>query len=194
MRLFVAIDLDEAARSAIAREQKRIASAIGRDNADKALTWVAADRMHLTLVFLGEVADAAAPAIVEAVGRDVAQVPFDAVLGGVGVFPPDTSRKPPRVLWLGVGEGAAAIVSVQREMASRVSALGQGLDDRPFHPHLTLARWRRSVWSDRRRVDAAAGPHAIARMCVDHVTLYRSLLSSAGPSYTPLARANLLRS
>jgi 2'-5' RNA ligase len=190
MRLFLAIELDDAARAAITAEQKRIASAIDRE---KALTWVAADRAHLTLVFLGEVPDPSVPAIVEAVNRDVGHAPFDVVFAGVGVFPPESARKPPRVLWLGLVDGGDETIAVHRTMSARIAGLGVTIEDRGFHPHLTLARWRRSAWSDRRRVADAASDGPIARIRVDHVTLFQSRLSSSGPSYTPLARANLLR-
>ncbi|HYM23275.1 MAG TPA: RNA 2',3'-cyclic phosphodiesterase, partial [Vicinamibacterales bacterium] len=192
MRLFIAIDLDEAARAAIAKEQERIASVIDRE---KTLTWAAPGRMHLTLVFLGEVPDAAAAAIVDVAGRSIGAEPFDAAFAGIGVFPPDGSRKPPRVLWLGVTAGAEGIAAIRRETAARLTAVGAPIEDRPFNPHLTLARWRRSTWSDRRRVEAIAHGDVIARVIarirVDHTTLYQSRLSSAGPSYTALARANL---
>ena|ERR1051325_3636155 len=191
MRLFAAIDLDEGARAAIAKEQKRIAAAIDRE---KALTWVAADRMHLTLVFLGEVADAAARPMIDAMHAPIDRDPFDVVFATVGVFPADShgrERKPPRVLWLGVTTGADAVIAVQRAVAARLSNVGAAIEDRPFRPHLTLARWRRSAWSDRRRVADAARSDAIAAIRVDRVTLYQSRLSSSGPSYTPLARATL---
>ena len=190
MRLFIAIDLDDAARASIAREQKRIAAAI--DSAEKDLTWVAVDRMHLTLVFLGEVADGPAAGLVEAMAAPIPHAPFEVAFGGVGVFPPAGARKPPRVLWIGLAEGAQETVAVQRTVASRVTARGATIEDRAFHPHLTLARWRRSVWSDRRRAEDHARPGIVARVHVDHVTLVQSRLSSAGPSYTALARANLV--
>jgi 2'-5' RNA ligase len=194
MRLFVAIDLDDAARSAIGREQKRIAAAIYTGG--KALTWAAVDRMHLTLVFLGEVPDPLAARFVEAMRTPVMQPPFEAVFGGLGVFPPDRGergRKPPRVLWLGVAGGAEATIRLQKEVRARLARLGAAIEERDFHPHLTLARWKRSVWSDRRRAADAAPAGDVARIHVDHVTLVQSRLSSTGPSYTRLARANLLR-
>src|SRR5438309_1945200 len=132
MRLFIAIELDDAARAAIAAEQKRIASAIDRE---KTLTWVAADRMHLTLVFLGEVPDALLPAIAGAANRDVGHAPFDAVFAGVGVFPPERARKPPRVLWLGLAAGGDETIAVQRTIAARIAGLGLTIEDRGFHPH-----------------------------------------------------------
>ena len=55
MRLFIAVDLDDTARAAIAAEQKRVAAALG--DARSAMKWVKPEHMHLTLVFLGEVSD-----------------------------------------------------------------------------------------------------------------------------------------
>jgi len=192
VRLFLAIDLDDAARAAIAREQKRMAAAI--DRGEKALAWVAVDRMHLTLVFLGEVPDAPAARLVEAMAAPIARAPFAITFGGVDVFPPERARKPPRILWIGLAEGAEQTAAVREAVAARATAAGATFDDRAFHPHLTLARWRRSVWSDRRRAAELARPGVIARIAVDHVTLFQSRLSSAGPSYTALARANLFAS
>ena len=67
---------------------------------------------------------------------------------------------------------------------------GIALESRPFHPHLTLARWRTSRPSDRRRVEAA-DTHDVARIEVRDVSLIRSRLSPAGPTYTVLSRGSL---
>jgi 2'-5' RNA ligase len=186
MRLFIAIDLDEAARAAIADEQRRLKSVIGETRS--AIKWVRPDHMHLTLVFLGEVAEAHAPAIVDAIGEPVTQAPFDLGLGGIGVFPP---RGAPNVLWLGAAAGEKESIELQRELADRVQRLGVALERRPFHPHLTLARWKTSRGADRARALAAGSDRAVATVHVDHTTLYQSRLSPAGPTYTPLARATL---
>jgi len=106
------------------------------------------------------------------------------------VFPP---RGAPRVLWVGVVAGVLPLSELQRELAQRIAALGIALEDRPFHPHLTLARWRESRSSDRERALTAAPRGVIARACVGGATLYQSRLSASGPSYTALARANLTR-
>jgi len=186
MRLFVAADLSEAARAAVAKEQARIASAT---EGGGTLKWVAPDHAHLTLVFLGEVADARVPPIVDALGRDVPLDAFEVSLETIGMFP---ARGAPRVLWLGVGPGAALLGDLQKELARRVDALGVPLEPRPFHPHLTLARWRDSRASDRERVMGAARRGAIARVRIDGATLFQSRVSSAGSAYTALARANLI--
>jgi len=186
MRLFIAVDLDDEARAAIADEQRRLKVAF--DDGRSSIKWVRADHMHLTLVFLGEVPEARAPAIVDTVNQPVARPPFDLVFAGIGVFPP---RGAPNVLWVGAAAGEADSIGLQRELADRVRRLGVEIDQRPFHPHLTLARWKTSRGADRSRALAARRDGAIARVHVDHATLYQSRLSSAGPTYTPLARATL---
>jgi len=186
MRLFVAVDLSEEARAAMAAVQTRIAAALAGGSAS--LKWVRPEQLHLTLVFLGNVAEARVPAVVEAAGRDVGAAPFDMVLDGVGAFPP---RGAPRVLWAGVTEGAAELAAVQRELVTRVTAVGLVVDTRPFHPHLTLGRWRQSSPRDRTRACATGPPNAMARVRVRRTTLYESRLSPSGPTYTALAHANL---
>jgi RNA 2',3'-cyclic 3'-phosphodiesterase len=185
MRLFVAIDLDEDARLAIAALQQRLVKTLGADGSIKT---VDPDRMHLTLAFLGEIADRDVPAILDTLSMDIVVRRFAAVFQGVGVFPP---RGAPRILWLGIGDGSAEVVEVQQVVARRLEGLGIALEPRPFHPHLTLARWRTSRPADRPRVLSADSRCAVARVNVDHVTLYQSRLSPAGPAYTTLTRANL---
>jgi RNA 2',3'-cyclic 3'-phosphodiesterase len=186
MRLFIAVDLDAAARAAVAAEQQRIASALSESRSS--IRWVHADHIHLTLVFLGEVPEAQAETITRAVDLPVEAPPFQMTLQGVGVFP---RHGAPRAAWIAVTDGATEVVALQRELAQRLAVEGISIESRPFQPHLTLGRWRRSRSSDRRRMLAAASPAVVARTSVSQATLYHSRLSSAGPTYTALAHANL---
>jgi 2'-5' RNA ligase len=186
MRLFVAADLPDTVRDALAVEQARIRSALAES--DSSLKWVKPQHAHLTLVFIGNVEDARVPAVVDAVSADIDLSAIDVTFEGAGAFPP---RGAPRVLWIGVGSGARELVELQRVVASRIATLGLRLEDRAFHPHLTLARWRESRPTDRSRALAAAPGSVVARAQVDGATLYQSRLSPSGPAYTALARANL---
>lgn len=185
MRLFAAIDLTDEVRGAIAAEQKRIAAIVGKG---ASLRWVRPAHMHLTLVFLGEVAEAAVPQIVDALSPSFAIARFTAVFDHLGVFPPHGG---PRVLWLGVTEGAGETVDLQRQVVQRLERVGVPLEPRPFHPHLTLGRWRNSRPSDARRALEADGQAVVARLPVDGVTLYQSQLGPAGPTHTARVRATL---
>lgn len=187
MRLFIAVDLNDEARAAIAAEQKRIGAAL-RDVSRSVLKWVRVEHMHLTLLFLGEVEEERARSVVDAVGEPIAAAPFELAFGGIGMFPP---RGRPNVLWIGVTAGAAPTVALEQTLKQRIEGVGIDVEQRPFHPHLTLARWRESRERDRSHVEEVAGDRTIARVRVDHATLYQSRLGPAGPAYTELARANL---
>lgn len=182
MRLFVAIDLPPDAKQAIGDEQQRIAGRL------TAIRLVKPTQLHLTLVFLGEVADVHVPAAIAAMSADVPLAPFGVAFGGAGVFP---SRGAPRAFWIGIAAGVSALEALQGIVADRVRSLGLPLESRPYSPHLTLGRWRESTSSQRRRVEEASTPARIAAMRVDRAVLYQSRLSSGGPDYTPLAHATL---
>jgi 2'-5' RNA ligase len=186
MRFFVAIDLDDPARAAIAEEQKRLIRAFGR--ADRSLRWVRPDQMHLTLVFIGNVEDERAPIVIDMMREDIGMPPFTIAFARIGVFPPHGA---PNVLWLGIGGGADAAIAVQRAVAERLEKVGVPRERRPYYPHLTLARWRTSRPSDRRRVADASRDDEVARVDVGAVTLYRSHLSSKGSTYEVLTKARL---
>jgi 2'-5' RNA ligase len=180
MRLFTAIDLTGEARSAIGAEQARIRHAMAHQ--DRALRWVRPEHMHLTLVFLGEVADADVAAATEAMAGELNLAPFTVVFGGLGTFPPD---RPPRVLWIGVAQGGRETIELERVVRKRLADAGLSVDNRPYHPHLTLARWRESRGADRRIV--AGGPPVVASVPVRAATLYESRLGPDGPTYVPRA-------
>jgi 2'-5' RNA ligase len=186
MRLFVAIELDEAAREAIAEEQRRLAD-LFRQHRASLPRLVSAANMHLTLVFIGEVPEDRAQPIIGAVSAPIEVPPFGVGFGGMGVFPP---RGAPRVLWLGLADGAPAVVELQEIVSSRLEKVGVAREPRPFQPHLTLGRWKESRASDRPRGDETT-PAMVARVEVESVALVQSRLSSKGPSYTVLARATL---
>jgi RNA 2',3'-cyclic 3'-phosphodiesterase len=187
MRLFVAIELDAAARDAVAAEQRRVGQSLGNEDR-KALKWVNAAQVHLTLAFLGEIAEPRHELIAQAMCRPLPAACFDVAFGGLGVFP---SHGAPRVLWVGITEGLKELIELQRLVVERLQRLDVVLEDRGFHPHLTLARWRSSRPSDRRRALAAAPASRIARIRVESVALFESRLSLAGATHVPICFARL---
>ncbi len=186
MRLFVAIDIDEAARQALGNLQRQVGEALGDHRAD--LTWVRPEHQHLTLAFVGDVDEPQAARIGDAVARPIARAPFAADVGGLGIFPPQGA---PRVLWVGLRRGAAETTEVADEVAQRLRAIGVHLEGREFRPHLTLGRWRTARGPDRRRLERLHAREVIATIRVESVTLYLSRPSASGPAYTPLARGPL---
>jgi 2'-5' RNA ligase len=189
MRLFVAIELDDAARRAILAEQNRLKHVF--DGASRSsLRWVKPEHIHLTLVFLGELRQDDGDKVIQVISEAIQHDRFAIAFGGLGIFPP---RGLPRVLWLGLQQGVREVVAVQQQIVERLGRLDVVTQERErtFSPHLTLARWRTSTGADRRTVIGLNKPEGIAQLSVTHVALIQSRLSSAGPSYTTLCRTEL---
>ena len=189
-RLFVAVDIDDPAREQIASLTDRIREGLKtvRLKADTTdhlprMTWVRPDRLHLTLEFFGDAHSAQEQQVLSSLAQPFPIAPFDLAFRGLGFFPP---RGAPRVLWLGISEGLVELRRIHGELRRRLGAK----EDRAFHPHLTLARFRdRAARPDAAKLakmDASAGPCRI-----DRVTLYESRLSPSGPTYTALAQGAL---
>lgn len=131
MRLFFALPIPEPLTAALAEWQGRAR------NAGVAAAYPRPKGMHLTLVFLGAVDEARLPALAEAAAFTAGRyVPLLLQTSGLGVFPPHGA---PKVIWLGL-EAAPALEALHHELARAVEPLGFPWEDRPFTPHLTLAR------------------------------------------------------
>jgi 2'-5' RNA ligase len=138
------------------------------------------DQWHVTLQFLGNKADvdevAAALANLSVAG-DVARI------GGAGAFP---SERRGRVLWLGLAEGAELLAQLAVAVAALLVRLGHEPEERPFHPHVTLARCK--VATDLRPVVAALGQDPVGPPWrVSEVVVFESRLRSTGAQYVPRA-------
>jgi 2'-5' RNA ligase len=147
--------------------------------------------LHLTLAFLGEI-DAAATARAAAalaMTATAAAKSWTVGWGNAGAFPSDARA---RVLWLGLAEPELTI-GIQRLLAAELGAGNLPVDDRPFRPHLTLARLRRDLSRERaeevRKALAAMAPPPDSK--VTSLVLYRSRLGRGPAVYEELSRADL---
>ncbi len=133
IRAFLAIDPPGEILQAIGRIQGRLQRLIRGE-----LRWVRPEAIHLTLKFFGDVSEDAVAAIAAAVEKTAAgAAPFSFAVIGVGVFP---DRRRPRVLWLGMEGDVARLIGFQQELERGLGAVGFPAEERPFRPHLTLAR------------------------------------------------------
>jgi len=180
-RLFIAVELPEAARQVLA--------AVGRELAESRadVKWSRPDAMHLTLKFLGDTPESEVPnlsaALDEAAGASRACV---ARLGQVGAFP-DVRR--PRVIWVGLDEPTGELAALQKRIEQATAYLSAP-DRRGWTAHLTLGRTR-SGRHVQRLAELLQGYRLASAVDVPvrKVVLIRSVLSRAGPTYTPLHRA-----
>jgi 2'-5' RNA ligase len=101
--------------------------------------WAAPDRWHLTLLFLGGVPEDRVPPLVAAAGDEVGAAPAMTLrLARAGRFGP---MRRPQVFWAGLDGDVEPLVDLAQRLAGAARALDLPVEERPFHPHLTLGRW-----------------------------------------------------
>ena len=180
MRLFIAIELSDEVKAAL-RASQRMLSAF-----DRTVRWVTDEQMHLTLKFLGEVADDAVEEVNVAAELVVeASLPFEMVIAGCGCFPPGGRV---RVVWVGVDEPGGALAACGARCEARYTEIGFDRERRPFSPHLTLGRVREDKTAGKLReaVDRVGiGPlrQNVAGLCV-----VQSRLTPQGARYAMVSR------
>jgi RNA 2',3'-cyclic 3'-phosphodiesterase len=131
VRLFIALNFPESLRERWTRDTAPLRALPARAR------WLPTTQLHLTLAFLGEQQPAILDPLRAALDRVAASTPpLSLEMGGIGVFP--TWRRP-RVLWLGV-DPAPLLMTLATAVANACTELGIAQEQRPFHPHITLAR------------------------------------------------------
>lgn len=172
MRLFVAVNLPPAERDALWQ------AAAPLREAGLPVRWVAADCLHITIKFLGEVDESIAEQIATALSGAVRTVrPFDVVTGGIGAFP-DLAH--PRVVWCGV-EVVPALELLANDVEHALKPFAFGSELAPFRPHVTLGRARKDAQpKDLRPLAQLAGQVAYQGMIT--ITSVDLMHSTPGPN------------
>jgi RNA 2',3'-cyclic 3'-phosphodiesterase len=190
MRLFLALDIDDAIR-------ERIAGFVdGVRNFAPDARWVNPESLHLTLKFIGEQPDS----IVEQIQETMAEIFADTVeirFRDYGFFP---TPKAARVFWIGT-EAGPELAKLAAAIDDTMPALGVAKENRRFSPHLTLARGAggsgapgqrkgdkpNRVFSRLQEKLGALPMPEFGTMTAREFFLYRSQLSPKGSKYTKLA-------
>jgi RNA 2',3'-cyclic 3'-phosphodiesterase len=141
------------------------------------------DRWHLTLLFLGRVADDRVSPLVAAAAPAVAAAPpMTLRLAAGGRF---GSVRRPQVAWAGLDGDVQPLVDLAGRLAAAARTLGLPVEDRPFRPHLTLGRWRPGRPADGTMTDRLADYRGPA-WPVTEVRLWESHLGPR-PTYETVA-------
>lgn len=184
VRVFIAVPLDPELRDAAAGLRRWLNS-----TADQ-LRWLPPGNLHLTLKFLGEIAEERLTKVAEAV-REVARRSrrFTITLTGAGAFP---SARRPQVVWVGVTEGSDPLVALARDLDAALHRVKFPRERRPFRPHLTVARARHGG-----RLPDLVGPLeslgdlVVGRQVVDTLVVMESQLHPSGAIYRSIEEVGL---
>lgn len=177
MRLFVALEIPSAVRENFAALLKSLRAVSSQPR------WVRPENLHVTLKFIGE----ASPTKLDALRETLASVRSDRAVTldfrGLGFFP---NEKQPRVFWAGI-EASSNLKTLGSDIDRATGKLGIPPEQRPFEPHLTLARFRPLALPENLR---AAIQENVARdfgsLHTNQFHLIESKLKSSGAEYTTL--------
>ncbi len=185
MRCFIAVEMDEAIKDKLESVQSLFKPLGGK------VGWCTRGQMHLTLKFLGEVAEDLIPKAMEALKAAAGEIaPFEMTVEGVGAFPPSGQ---PRVLWVGISE-CPPLSDLQERVERQFIPLGFPREDRDFTPHLTLGRVKERIDTKAYRNVIAQQQHFFAgTQRVEKVILFSSTLKPTGAVYTPVTECHLGR-
>jgi RNA 2',3'-cyclic 3'-phosphodiesterase len=188
VRLFVAVELDSAVAQKIADfsdELRRKAMSVAPG---ARITWLHPEQLHVTVRFIGEVDAARAAAIAAALQPALTVKTVEIIVEGAGAFP---LSGPPRVLWAGIAGGATELSALEQEVSERLGACGVAREDRPYRPHVTLARVRDASGLRSKPLFEKLAERRFGATPVEAITLFQSRTSPKGATYMALQRTPL---
>lgn len=183
IRAFFAISLPLEFKEEIARLQ----DILKKTRAE--VKWVRPESVHLTLKFLGQVAEDIIDPLAEAASVKASQTQaLSLTLNGTGVFP---GPRRPRVAWLGLAGDVGRIIDLQRGLEESAEKFGFAREKRKFSPHLTLGRIRSSKGIEEFITELDRLDPQPLEFTASEVVLFRSELKPTGAIYTPLKKIPL---
>jgi RNA 2',3'-cyclic 3'-phosphodiesterase len=188
MRLFVALDLPESARTNLSEMVARLKSEHTKSEGAK-VRWSRPESLHITLKFIGHVDPAKLGSIRTALSTVHSPEPIEMNIRGVGFFP---NERQPRVAWCGV-EASPNLAQLAADTGRSLESLGILPESRPYVPHLTLARF--SSPDELEKLISAASDlksYEFGSASESEFHLYESILKPSGSEYKRLATFNFV--
>ena len=186
IRAFIAIELPTDLQNGLRQVIQQLSQGT------KAVRWLAAENIHLTIKFLGDVEISRVQALQAALQQEASHhLPFEIQVGTLGTFP--NSRRP-RVVWMGV-QAPQELFALQQGFEAVTRPLGYPTEKRPFTAHLTLGRVSEHASPDEAAqfgfLLAKKQVNPLGKVQVNTIHLFKSDLRSTGAVYTSLFQAKL---
>jgi 2'-5' RNA ligase len=177
VRLFIAIAIPESIRTAFATLLKDF-----RDLAPQ-LKWIRPENLHVTLKFLGETDPLKLTPLQNVLSAVRSPEPVNLEFRGLGFFP---NEKRPRVFWAGM-EASANLKTLAVDVDQAVHKLEFTPEERPYAPHLTLARISLPIIPPKlRQAIGEKSGQTFGSLRAREFHLIESKLKPAGAEYTTL--------
>ena len=136
--------------------------------------------MHFTVQFLGEVSEEMIKKISGAL-NSIEFSAFSITFASIGAFPKPNS---PRVIWIGVNDGANELEKLAETIRSRLSDIGFS-PDKKFKPHVTIFRVKNRIEELASKLEKFSS-YSFGKQEISEIKLKKSELTPNGPIYTDL--------
>ncbi|MCW0484781.1 RNA 2',3'-cyclic phosphodiesterase [Gaoshiqia sediminis] len=185
-RTFIAINIEPG------KQLLKVAGHLQKKLSNEKISWVAPQNLHLTLHFLGETPDDKLP-VVKTILQQLASSaqPFTFQLEGVSCF---KRHGQPSVIFLAIPENGQ-LTALASKLGLLLGEAGFMIDERPFKPHLTLARVKYlnnkiRFYKLLEQLDQSNQP--VSQVVeVKEIIFFESVLKSSGPQYVALQKFTL---
>jgi len=166
---------------------KKIQDQLKESHAD--IKWELPHQLHATIKFLGDVDEQTMPAILSAIRSATIDITrFTVSYRSVGSFP---DNRHPRIVWIGCDDGTETVLQLKNNLDKRLLPLGFAVEDRKFHPHITLGRVKSSrnlSYLTPMLENCTFEPRVAV---VEEVFVMRSILKPQGAEYSVLQSIHL---
>jgi 2'-5' RNA ligase len=188
LRLFFGIRLSEEVKLAISKMakdlQEKCESLRASDRNPWKGQWIAPENYHITLKFLGFVPISQVNEIIRSVSLAIQnQNSFYLNSIGVGAFP---NFIRPKVLWVGMKQPYTELIQLTQNIENALSILGFPAEIRPFFPHITFARVKRSKNLTQFNLPNPSIHFGVS--LIREIILYESISTSYGSRYNEIHR------
>jgi len=158
------------------------------------IKWVPVNSIHITVKFLGDISAANLIILTDILASEASRHPaFTLSVGGLGAFP---NIRRPRVIWVGI-QASEDLNALQKGIEAGVNELGYPPEDRPFSPHLTLARVSNNATPEMvKQIGSTLVDYQVENLgsfSLTSIHVFRSELNPSGAIYTRLFSAPLSR-
>lgn len=206
MRAFLAIELPPEIKTFLSKLQNKLKAAtedvhphtnwknnIRYQPIGVGVKWVEPENIHLTLKFLGEINEeqlSRITQIMESVSQE--NSPYTIEISSLGAFP---KIEAPRVLWVGAEKGSKETKGIAKALEEKIQKLGIPKEERAFSSHITIGRTRSAInrlklIEELKKLEGYFSGKEQA-FTVEKITLFKSTLSSRGPTYEVLQQTSL---
>jgi 2'-5' RNA ligase len=186
IRSFLAFDLSEKVKQELSSLVQLLSAK------SKGVKWIKPDLMHCTVKFFGNVDEELLLGNISSVLEDTLKnyPPFHLKGIGVGVFP---NWRYPRVIWAGLVGDVETAIDLHERIENVLRPFNLKKDEREFRLHLTLGRAKSPLKGSEGLIALLEkmADKEFGEFDVDHLTLYKSVLTRDGPIYTPLREFKL---